>query len=142
MKNRTTFNPKRRIRGYVEQIWIDELLLSIKYGGGNPEHKRSKQSPDVESFSARPYKSQCHEAKVYSLSEAQTLLLEGVRLGLISQQTRGTFPQNVWAVTPEGVPLEGQLENQVQATYHGYPMPSSDPLASEVLSLWRKKKND
>ncbi|MDV7900023.1 hypothetical protein R4J99_31225, partial [Pseudomonas aeruginosa] len=36
-----------------------------------------------------------------------------------------------------GIPLEAQLENPETGQYHGYPMPDSDPFASEVISRWR-----
>lgn len=32
--------------------------------------------------------------------------------------------------------FEAQLENHEQGTYHGYPMPESDPLTSQVLAWW------
>ncbi len=56
--------------------------------------------------------------------------------GLISVQTRGQFPQNIWSVTESGCPLEAQLENQELGTYHGYPMPSTDPFRDAVLLRW------
>jgi hypothetical protein len=66
------------------------------------------------------------------------LLREGIRKGLISEQRRGRYPQNVWAVTGEGAPVEAQLENKKQGVYHGYPMSTRDPLAKEVLRRWRE----
>lgn len=62
-----------------------------------------------------------------------------MRKGLISEQARGHFPQNVWSVTAKGVPLEAQLENPTRGTYHGYPMTFDDPLAAEVLRRWRQQ---
>jgi hypothetical protein len=140
MRKRKAFNPKRRIEGFVELAVLNDLLATVKYGAGNPEHKRSKVSPDLESSGARPYKTQCHEAAIEGLSVARELLREGVRQGLISCQKRDKFPQNIWAVTTDGVPLEAQLENQGQGTYHGYPMPSIDPFADEILKRWKKPK--
>lgn len=49
---------------------------------------------------------------------------------------KGKWPQNIWAVTDEGCPVEAQLENQVQGTYHGYPMPEADPMRKEILERW------
>jgi hypothetical protein len=70
-------------------------------------------------------------------ADAQALLEEGTRRGLVSQQINGGYPQNVWAVTPAGVPLEAMLDNAELGTYHGYPMPEADPLRTEVLERWR-----
>jgi hypothetical protein len=47
-------------------------------------------------------------------------------------------PQNVWSVSADGKPLEAQLENHVQAVYHGYPLPATDPFGEVVLLAWRK----
>ncbi len=58
---------------------------------------------------------------------------------MISVRKKGEWPQNVWAVTAEGIPLEAQLENSGQGSYHGYPMPSSDPLAEKVLEQWKAR---
>jgi hypothetical protein len=37
----------------------------------------------------------------------------------------------------EGVPLEAQLENAANGTYHGYPMPEDDPFRDIVIARWR-----
>jgi len=41
------------------------------------------------------------------------------------------------AVTETGFALEAQLENPDLGTYHGYPMPETDPLSLEVIRRWR-----
>jgi len=64
------------------------------------------------------------------------LLWEGIRRGLISNQMRGRFPQNIWAVTSDGAPLEAQLENPDMGIYHGYPLPEHDPFRKRVLERW------
>lgn len=61
----------------------------------------------------------------------------GVLEGLISDQRRGGFPQNIWAVTSNEIPFEAQLDNQETGTYHGYPMPEADPFREVVLRAWR-----
>ena len=66
------------------------------------------------------------------------LLRKGAKLGLISVQERKGLPQNIWAVSPNGIALEAQLDNVEAATYHGYPMGSGDPLASEILARWKE----
>jgi hypothetical protein len=64
-------------------------------------------------------------------------LRQGVRRGLVSIQERQGWPQNVWAVAPNSIPLEAMLENPAAGAYHGYPMLKDDPLADEVLERWR-----
>jgi hypothetical protein len=54
------------------------------------------------------------------------------RRGLVSRRQRDGWPQNVWAITPAGEPVEAQLEGN--GVYHGYPMPENDPFRDVVLS--------
>jgi len=42
------------------------------------------------------------------------------------------------AVADNGVAVEAVLENPTAGTYHGYPLPESDPLAGEVIRRWRR----
>ena len=63
-------------------------------------------------------------------------LVAEAQRGLVSVQIRGRFPQNIWAVTEAGHPLEAQLENQEQGTYHGYPMSTTDPVWHAVVARW------
>ena len=88
---------------------------------------------------ARPAKSLCDTVSIFSRAEALNYLREGLRKGMVSDQTRGEWPQNIWAVTPDGIPLEAQLENPEAGVYHGYPMPESDPFSNEVLKEWQDR---
>ena len=140
MQRRSGFNPKRRIRRDLEPDDLTALADRVKYGG-NPEHKRNPGdfglTPPLQ---PRPDKTLCDEVKIFSRREATELLKEGVKKGLISEQcAQNGYPQNIWAVTEEGWPLEAQLENARQGTYHGYPMPQADPFREEVLTRWNKK---
>ena len=66
-----------------------------------------------------------------------SLLQAGIRCGLVSELRYTGYPQNVWAVSAEGVPLEAQLENSANGTYHGYPMPEADPFRDIVAARWK-----
>jgi hypothetical protein len=37
----------------------------------------------------------------------------------------------------DGSALEAQLENSEIGSYHGYPMPDSDPFVQDVMERWR-----
>ncbi len=92
------------------------------FNGGNPAHKRNPGDyglmPPVQ---PRADKTLCDSVRVFKKSEAEALLREGgVRRGLVSGRMVNNFPQNIWAVTEEGKPLEGQLENPQKGVYHGY----------------------
>lgn len=67
-----------------------------------------------------------------------SLRCKGMKKGLVSDRKKGIWPQNIWAVSDDDIPLEAQLENPEAGTYHGYPMPDSDPFAAKVLDHWKK----
>lgn len=137
-RRRRAFNPKRRIISPApDHTVLKELARRVRYGG-NPEHKRNPGDFGLTPpATPRPDKTLCDQIEVFSRGEAVRLLREGICKALVSEQRVGEFPQNVWAVTPHGKPVEAQLENREQGVYHGYPMPASDPLAAEVLKRWR-----
>ena len=88
--------------------------------GGNPEHKRTPGDFGLTPPSLpRQGKTLCDSVRIFARDAAASLLKEGLRRGLVSVQERGGWPQNVWAVTPDGVPLEAQREGD--GIYHGYP---------------------
>jgi len=102
--------------------------------GGNPEHKRDPGDFGLTPLAnARPDKTLCDRVGISTRAEAEALLKEGIKRGLVSEQAKGGYPQNIWSVTADGQPLEAQLENRETGTYHGYPMPSTDPFRDEVL---------
>lgn len=137
MKRRTAYNPKRQVLGLVDPQRIEELVAQVSYGG-NPEHKRNPGDFGLTPPAVpRPDKTLCDAVEIFSRSSALRYLHIGIRKGLVSVQTRGGFPQNIWAVTDAGEPLEAQLENFTIGAYHGYPMPETDPFREEVLQRWR-----
>lgn len=131
-------NPKRRIKDRADGD--AELLggLAMKVGyGGNPEHKKNPGDFGLTPPSdPRLGKSLCDDAGVFTRTAALKLLKRGLKKGLVSDRFDGEWPKNIWSVTESGRPMEAQLENQALGTYHGYPMPENDPLASDVLRRW------
>lgn len=137
---RRAFNPKRRMRlepqNTIEQECLADLAERVSYGG-NPEHKSNPGDFGLTpSSSPRPDKTLCDDAGIFTKSEATTLLREGIRKGLISKLEKNGWPQNIWAVSKQGVPLEAQLENAELGRYHGYPMPEADRFRQDVLNRW------
>jgi len=125
---RKSFNPKRRIASAPAQADLDRWADEVGYGG-NPEHKRNPGDFGLTPPSSpRPHKTHCDPAGIFRREQALKLLREGIRRGLVSEQPGDGYPQNVWAVSAEGIPFEAQLENTANGTYHGYPMPKEDPL--------------
>ncbi|MCE8038929.1 hypothetical protein [Halomonas sp. MCCC 1A11062] len=108
--------------------------------GGNPEHKANPGdfglTPPV---APRCDKTLCDTAGIFERSVALALLQAGARSGLVSQQVKNGYPQNIWSVSQGGVPMEAQLENSEQGVYHGYPMPEGDPMRHVILGAWRER---
>ncbi|MDE0028373.1 MAG: hypothetical protein OXU42_03085 [Deltaproteobacteria bacterium] len=136
---RKRFNPKRAIAVSPDPSALQDLANRVRYGG-NPEHKRNPGDFGL-TPPAQPSadKTLCDEVGVTRRRVALRLLREGIRKGLISGQVRGRFPQNVWAVTKDGSPVEAQLENPETGSYHGYPMPDTDPFAKRVVENWNQR---
>ena len=135
-RNPRSYNPKRRIQESPEPEELIRLVKQVKYGG-NPDHKRwggnfglTKQAPP------RPATTLCEDVGISTKEQALGLLREGARRGLISTRLSNGFPQNIWAVTEDGVALEAQLENRTQGTYHGYPVLEADPLRNTIVKRW------
>ena len=138
MPRRRTFNPKRRLFPtealQARQEALSAHMQRVRYSG-NPEHKRNPGDYGLNPPGApRPGKTLCDQVGIYTRTEALTLLLAGLQRGTFSVQERDGWPQNVWAVTEKGEPLEAQLE--AQGVYHGYPMPEADPFREKVLQRW------
>jgi len=136
------YNAKRRLApppaGNQGEV-LKSLVKNVRYGG-NPEHKKNPGD-----FGLRPPsnprlgKSLCDTVGIFKRCEAKRLLQQGLRLGLVSDRQKDGWPQNIWALTATGKPVEAQLENPVSGIYHGYPMPDSDPFACAVKDAWTKR---
>jgi len=133
---RGRYNPKRKLQDSLPAQELDQLSSQVKYGG-NPEHKRNPGDFGLTPPSdPRPNKTLCDDCGIFNRAIAERLLSEGAQKGIVSVQMKGQWPKNIWAVTSEGHPVEAQLENEVQGTYHGYPMPEADPMRQEILERW------
>ncbi|TVP98088.1 MAG: hypothetical protein EA381_13295 [Planctomycetaceae bacterium] len=135
---RSSFNSKRSIAIAPTASDLQRLRSTVTYGG-NPEHKKNRGDFGLTPpASPRRDKTLCDGVGIFKKAVALKLLREGVKRGLVSEQIRNVFPQNIWAVTAEGVPLEAQLENPEIGTYHGYPMPENDAFRDKVIKKWQE----
>ncbi|MEW6072580.1 MAG: hypothetical protein AB1726_08315 [Planctomycetota bacterium] len=114
----------------------------VRYAG-NPAHNRNPGDFGLNPPAGpRPDKTLCDGASIFERAAAQRLLEAGIERGMVSSHygAGNKLPQNVWAVTDDGVPLEAQLENPETGTYHGYPLPDTDPLREQVLAWWTTER--
>ena len=135
---RGTFNQKRRLCPLDEVGFRNESLApnleKLRYGG-NPEHKRNPGDFGLTPPSMpRPGKTLCDQVEIFTRTKALQLLRAGLDRGMFSVQERNGWPQNIWAVTEKGDPLEAQLEGV--GVYHGYPMPEADPFREVIIERW------
>lgn len=142
MKRRSgVYNPNRRIANptALTQAEREALAERVIYGG-NPEHKRHPADYGLgPPPNPRPSKTLCDADGPFEKAHAVDLLKSGTRKGLISRQTRGGWPQNIWSVAENGTPYEAQLENRDQGIYHGYPMANEDDFRAVVLKEWAER---
>lgn len=125
--------------GDADPDYLKWLEKSVNYGG-NPEHKINPGDFGLTPPSLpQADKTKCDIVEIFRIDVATRLLKEGAGRGLISVQERNQWPQNIWAMTQGGYPLEAQLENPEKGTYHGYPMSETDPFREEVIAQWNKQ---
>jgi len=138
---RTRFNNKRRFASpKPSQEALDKLALQVRYGG-NPAHKRNPGDFNLTPPAMpRSDKSLCDSIQLFQRAEALRLLQLGVERGMISAWSGSGFPQNIWSMTADGVPLEAQLENAGNGTYHGYPLEENDDFRESVIAQWKKTR--
>ena len=41
-------------------------------------------------------------------------------------------------MTDDGIPLEAQMENEGNGTYHGYPLEENDDFRDAVIAKWKQ----
>ena len=92
--------------------------------------------PDQSRVPTRPC---ARESGIVSCRDAAELLKLGIRRGMVSEQQRGDWPQNVWAVDADGIVYEAQLSNRERGEYHGYPMKHGDKFAEFVQNEWERR---
>lgn len=131
-------NPKRRFADPTpSRDRLNELSGRVKYVGA-PFHKRRPGDFGLEPpAQPRPDKTLCDDAGIRLVAEAQRLLVDGVRRGLVADEDRDGFPKYIWAATEDGIAL--QASHSGQGEYHGYPLAEGDPFSSEVLERWRPR---
>jgi hypothetical protein len=136
---RAKFNRKRRFASSLPAPEVLEQLAARLRYGGKPDHKRSPGDFGLTPPSLpRDDKSFCDAVRVFRRAEALRLLRLGVERGMISEWDGTGYPKNIWSVTDDGIPLEAQLENPGNGTYHGYPLEVNDDFREQVIAQWNQ----
>lgn len=136
---RAKFNRKRRFASSLPAPEALERLAEVVRYGGKPEHKRNPGDFNLIPPSLpRDDKSLCDEIHMFRRAEALRLLRLGVERGMISEWDGTGYPKNIWSMTKDGIPLEAQLENPGNGTYHGYPLEVNDDFRERVIAQWNQ----
>ena len=106
----------------------------------SPYHKSNPGDRDYGTVPVpRPDKTICDGPGSGGARKAIELLRSGFRRGMVSEQRRGGWPQNVWAVDDGGTVYEAQLGNLETGEYHGYPMKQDDSFTNFVGEEWKRR---
>lgn len=139
------FNPKYHVltppeyRSRKEEL--EKMANTVVYTG-NPKHKKNPGDFGlVPPADPRPNASLCDNARIFSKTEAQKLLREAFRFGLVdSRSNPGEWPKIVWMVIHGKMVLQGMYEND-PGHYHGFPLlPGDDPICKEVMRAWENRQ--
>jgi len=135
---RSKFNPKRRIIETILSSKALEALAAKVHYGGKPDHKRNPGDFGLTPPALpRNDKSLCDAVNIFKRTEALEILKRGVLRGMISEWDGANgFPKNIWSMTDYGIPVEAQLENAGNGTYHGYPLEVNDDFRESVIAKW------
>lgn len=138
LPKRRSYNNKRRIDppGDAE---LKRMFEVVRYEGSS-KHKRNPHLFGLPAFRGlRADETFCDETagvRPDQMGEAVELLQQAVTAGLVGREM-------LWAVAETGWIFEFQVTNADQASYHGYPVLPSDPMAEVVcktFSGWADEK--
>ncbi|HRY93553.1 MAG TPA: hypothetical protein P5147_08825 [Myxococcota bacterium] len=134
------FNPRRKIRSQDQTSAESRahLATTARYIGSGHHKMHPNDYGLTPPCNPRPGKTLCDEIKEFPKVQAVELLLQGIKRGMISEQLRNGWPQNIWAVSVEGEPFEA--EHGTDGNYHGYPMPAEDDFRELVLEEWNSRE--
>ena len=124
--------------GTISKGSLEQMAQDARYRP-SPYHKSDPAAWGLSRPVPRPDKTVCDGAGITCCRDAVELLKSGIRRGMVSEQQRGDWPQNVWAVDAEGIIYEAQLSNRERGEDHGYPMKHGDRFAEFVQSEWERR---
>ena len=124
--------------GAIREDELEEMAQGVRYRA-SPYHKSSPLAWGLSRPVPRADKTICEGSGITCCRDAAELLKSGIRRGMVSEDQRGGWPQNIWAVDAEGTVYEAQLSNRELGEYHGYPMKHGDKFAEFLLSEWERR---
>lgn len=144
MPKRVGNNPKRRIappRHFSSQE-LQRIADAVRYQG-SAHHKRVPADYGFHGpASPRPHKSLCDGKRVIRWGEAKSLLIDGLKRGMVSEYLMNGFPKYIWSVDQDGEAYEAKLGHEGRS-YHGYRLGIDDRMMrDEVIREWRVRNRN
>lgn len=121
-KNRQGNRPDRRIlpAGTLSVEALRHMAETARYGGAAYHKLRPGDYGFDPPVSPRPSKAVCDDKRIVLRDEAETLLRQGIRKGMISRPAPGQLPKYVWTVDGNGDVYEAKTKPGQETVYHGY----------------------
>jgi len=134
-------NPKRRIAPQ-EQLSAAErsdLLARARYVGSALHKRKAADYGFHPPVNPRPHKSVCDDLRVIGRREAERLMAEGIRHGMISACSAGQLPKFIWSVDQDGEAYEAKIDRN---GYHGYRLDRDheSTMRAYVLDEWNRRR--
>lgn len=134
--------PDRRIlrADAVSAETREALKDRLCYVGSGLHKLRPGDYGFVPTHNPRPSKSACDELRSVLLSEARSLFLKGIELGMFSGFVEGGSPKYVWSVDDHGEVYEAKAKPEQELNYHGYRLGDDDgAMRFYVLREWKAR---
>ena len=119
-----------------DQFGAEELDRLADTALFRPNRNHKRKMFDGSAGSARVDKTLCDGAWANTQERSEGLLREGIRRGMVSQQVREAWPQNVWAVDERKEVYQANLTNSGTGEYHGFPIRDEGSFRSLIRREW------
>ncbi len=142
MAKRQSNRPDRRLCsvGLLDASELARIAATARYGGSANHNLHAGDYGFVPPSNPRASKSLCDDKRTILKSEAQALMMEGIRRGMISRVESGQLPKYIWAVDEFGEVFEAKTKPGQETEYHGYRLGDDErQMRAEVLKEWNSR---
>ena len=125
-------------RGKFTLDELERLAIGASYRS-NLSHKREMFDGEAGQARLDLDKTLCDGTGTNTQEASEDLLREAFRRGMVSQQVRQRWPQNVWAVDQSGEVYQANLANSATGEYHGFPIRSEGRFLAHIRAAWAER---
>ena len=141
VRKRKGSSPSRRIGfdGPLAPKTARALISRCSYVGAAFHKLKPADYGLIPPSSPRPNKSVCDDHRPLLKAEAEALLEEGIRRGMVSKFEPDSVPKYIWAVDEHGEVYEAKTKPPRETAYHGYRLGEDDAFRVQVRRAWRAR---